>query len=49
MVLLTRLNEAVNGEAEDLKSVTIEFYGSNIVYFDMLGTSEARLFKPLQK
>ena len=25
-------NEAVKGEAEDLENVTIEFYGSNIVY-----------------
>ena len=27
-------NEAVKGEAEDFKSVTVEFYESNIVYYD---------------
>ena len=27
--------EDAKGEAEDFENVTIEFYGSNIVYFDI--------------
>ena len=42
-------NEAVKGEAEDFKSVTIEFYGSNIVYYDSFDAYKTNWAKPLEK
>ena len=34
-------NEDVKGEVEDFKSATIEFYGSNIVYYDSFDVLKA--------
>ena len=43
-------NEDVKGEAEDFKSVTIEFYGSNIVYYyDSFDAYKTNWAKPLEK
>ena len=42
-------NEAVKGEGEDFKSVTIEFYGSNIVYYDSFDAYKTNWAKPLEK
>ena len=41
-------NEDAKGEAEDFKSVTIEFYGSNIVYYDSFGASGADFYNPFR-
>ena len=40
-------NEDVKGEAEDFKSATIEFYGSNIVYSDIFDVFKAIWAKSL--
>ena len=42
-------NEDVKGEAEDLKSATIEFYRSNIVYYDSFDVFKAIWAKSLHR